>query len=66
MVAFRQSGCIRANVFLFGQSGCIRGKVVVIGQSGCNQANVVVIWQKWLCSGKEWMYSDKVGVLGQK
>ena len=40
VVAFGQSGCIKAKVVVFGQSGCIwgvwllSGKVVVFGQSG--------------------------------
>ena len=69
MVVFRQSGCIRTKVVVFGKkwfysgkSGCIRVKVDVVVQRCCNQAKVVVfgksrcIWAKVFLLGQEWLY----------
>ena len=53
-----QSGCIWANVVVFGQKWLysvkvvLFGKVAVFGQGGCIQAKVVVFGQKLLYSGK--------------
>ena len=65
MAVFRQSGCSRAKVVVFGQIWLYSGKkifdranVVVIGQSGRFRAEVVVfgqsgcIWAKRFHSGK--------------
>ena len=52
---FRQSGCIRLKVVLFGENllysgkcSCIRSKVNVFGQSGIFWSKVVVFGQKLL------------------
>ena len=67
MVVFGQSGCILAEVVVFGQKqlylgkiGCIWGKVVILLESGCIRSNVVVFGKKWLSSAFSW-YSSKSG-----
>ena len=72
MVVVGQSGCIRANVVVFGQKWLYSAKDVVFGQIGCIRAetyfsgSVVVYGQKWLNSQKSVFFRAKVVVLGQK
>ena len=79
LVVFVQSGCVRAEVVVFGQkrllsgkSGCIRDK------SGCIRANwpysvksgflrvKVVVSGEGGCIRAKWLYLRKVVVFGQK
>ena len=48
------------------QFGFFRAKVVVVGQIGSIRTKVFVSLYKWLYSGKNWLYSSKLVVFGQK
>ena len=59
VVVFGQSGCI------LGKSGCIWANLVVFGQS-CSRAKMDVIGQKWFYSGKSGCNWAKVVLFGKK
>ena len=78
MVVFRQSGCIRTKVVVFGQkwfylgkSGCICAKLLYSSKRCCNRAKMVVFVQggsfriDWLYSGKSGCIRAKVVLFGQ-